>query len=553
MTPERIFAALMTGTMQVNAGGLTDAQKRTIAEYLSERKLVDRHEAEASAMSNSCQARSKINLKAPSWNGWGVDLVNSRYQPARAAGLSVKQASRLKLKWAFGLPGATSVYCQPALVGERVYVAADTGYLYALNAGTGCVHWSYQALAGVHTSVTVAAAPNRPGRYNVYFGDMRANIYAVDADSGELVWTVRVEEHALAGITGSPTLNDNVLYVPVSSREESSAGNLAYPCCTFRGSLVALDTTSGRQSWKTYTISDVPKPTRRNSRGTQQWGPAGAAIWSSPTMDERRGLVYVATGNSYTQPAARTTDAVIAFDMKTGAIVWSAQATESDSWIVGCGPTPVQRAAGAPAGNKSENCPDDLGPDHDFAASPMLVRARNREMLVTGQKSGMIAALDPGNGGALLWQISAATRPVGPLGEIVWGGATDGTRAYYGLNAGSVIAVTLATGRQQWRRDFTPADKDHTGNNSAITLAGPVVLSGGWDGVVRALNAKTGAVLWAFSTAVDFSSVNGVAAKGGSIGGPGPVVVNGTVYVNSGYIGVQRGLPGNVLLAFSPE
>jgi polyvinyl alcohol dehydrogenase (cytochrome) len=183
----------------------------------------------------------------------------------------------------------------------------------------------------------------------------------------------------------------------------------------------------------------------------------------------------------------------------------------------------------------------------------MLVRAGTREMLVTGQKSGMIAARDPAKKGALLWQTSAATKPVGPLGEIVWGGANDGTRAYYGLNAGSVIAVTMATGNAQWRRDFTPADKDHTGNNSAITVAGSVVLSGGWDGVVRALNAATGEVLWEFGTARDFTSVNGVAAKGGSIGGPGPVVANGIVYVNSGYIGVQRGIPGNVLLAFAPE
>jgi polyvinyl alcohol dehydrogenase (cytochrome) len=183
----------------------------------------------------------------------------------------------------------------------------------------------------------------------------------------------------------------------------------------------------------------------------------------------------------------------------------------------------------------------------------MLVRAGGREMLVTGQKSGMIAARDPQRQGALLWQINAANRPIGPQGEIVWGGANDGTRAYYGLNGGAVVSVQLTTGGQAWMRPFQPADPQRSGNNSAITVAGPVVLIGGWDGVVHALNSSTGAVLWEFNTQRDFQTVNGVAARGGSIGGPGPVVAGGTVFVNSGYIGVQRGAPGNVLLAFTAE
>jgi polyvinyl alcohol dehydrogenase (cytochrome) len=183
----------------------------------------------------------------------------------------------------------------------------------------------------------------------------------------------------------------------------------------------------------------------------------------------------------------------------------------------------------------------------------MLIRSGGREMLVTGQKNGMIAARDPEKKGALLWQISAATKAVGPTGEIVWGGATDGTQAYYGLNAGAVVAVQLSSGARKWLKPFDPADTDHPGNNSAITVAGPVVLSGGWDGIVHALNASTGAVLWEFNTASDFQTVNAVSARGGSIGGPGPTVAGGRVFVSSGYIGVQRGIPGNVLLAFGVD
>ena len=92
--------------------------------------------------------------------------------------------------------------------------------------------------------------------------------------------------------------------------EESGAASLNYPCCTFRGSLMALDADTGRQIWKTYTISEAPKPTRKNSRGVQQWAPAGAAIWGAPTIDVERRAIYVTTGNAYTAPAAVTADAV---------------------------------------------------------------------------------------------------------------------------------------------------------------------------------------------------------------------------------------------------
>jgi polyvinyl alcohol dehydrogenase (cytochrome) len=557
MTPDRIYTALTSGLMSAQGADLNDAEKRAIAEYLSERRLVDVTAAAASAMPNRCSVMRPLDVSTASWNGWGVDLANSRFQPMPAAALTPGQVPQLKLKWAFGFPGAVASYGQPTPVGDRLFVGVDTGYVYALNTATGCVHWSFQALAGVRTAVSVGPVPGREGRFAAYFGDMRANVYAVDADTGEQLWTVRVDDHPLARITGTPKLHGGRLYVPVSSFEEGSAGTLSYQCCTFRGSLVALDIATGRQVWKTYTIADAARPTRKNSKGTQLWGPAGGAIWSSPTIDERRGLIYVASGNSYTAPAARTTDAVIAFEMATGKIAWSAQATESDAWIAGCGPTPALQSAqppGTPGAARSENCPDDLGPDYDFATAPLLVSLRGgRQILVTAQKSGMVAARDPAERGALLWQTSTATRPVGPTGEIVWGGATDGVRAYYGLNSSAAVAVQLSTGAQQWRTQFTPADVDHPGNNSAVSLVPGVLFSGGWDGIVRALSADTGAVLWEFNTAREFPTVNGVTAKGGSIGGPGPTIARGMVFVSSGYVGVQRGLPGNVLLAFGVE
>ena len=555
MAPARIYTALTTGIMAPQATALSDAEKRAIAEYLGEGKIVSAEVADASRMANRCTTGQVLRnpSEMPSWNGWGVDAVNSRFQPAAA--IAADQVPRLKLKWAFGFPGATAAYGQPTVVSGRVFVGSDTGYVYALDAATGCVHWSFQAQAGVRSAVSIGPMVGQSGRYTAYFGDMRANVYAVDATTGESIWRVTVEDHGLARITGSPKLHENRLYVPVSSWEEPSASSPTYPCCTFRGSLVALDIATGSQVWKTYTIAEAPKPTRKNSTGTQQWAPAGGAIWSSPTIDAKRNLLYVTTGNSYTAPAAPTTNALMALDMTTGGIRWFQQATTDDAWISGCGPTPGQIQNGAqPATSVSDNCPDDLGPDYDFAASAILRTLPNgREILVAGQKSGVVGARDPERQGALMWNTDVTIRPPGPQGEIVWGGAADNENAYFGLDSGAVVALQLTGGTRRWRTALEPSSNQHRSNSAAVTAIPGVVFSGGWDGTMRAFASATGNLLWSFNTVRDFETVNRVEARGGSIGGPGPTVAGGMLFVTSGYIGVQRGIPGNVILAFSVE
>jgi polyvinyl alcohol dehydrogenase (cytochrome) len=455
----------------------------------------------------------------------------------------------LKLKWAFGVPDATEMYSQPTVVSGRIFIGGDSGYVYSLDASTGCVYWSFLATAGVRTAPTIGALKTRGAvKYAVYFGDQRANAYAVDAATGELLWKQRVEDHPLSRIVGAPKLYKGKLYVPVSSGEEGISANSAYPCCTFRGSVVALDAETGKQIWKTYSVPDAPKPTKKNSAGMQLSAPAGAAIWNSPTIDAKRNALYVGTGDSYTEPAAKNSDAILAMDLDTGKMLWSFQDIKNDSWAVGCDGKHVVG-----------NCPEELGPDYDFSVSPMLRTLPNgREFLVVTGKSGYVLALDPDKKGAVLWKTPLFEKPPLASGLIVFGGASDAQDAYFALNqVGGMAAVDMVTGERLWFTPLAPAEipgePPRPGQSAAVTAIPGVVFSGGWDGRLRAIAAGKGNVIWEFNTVRDYSTVNGVPGKGGSMGAPGPTVVGGILYVTSGYVGVSNGLPGNVLLAFSVE
>jgi polyvinyl alcohol dehydrogenase (cytochrome) len=558
LTPEAILDALTSGSMAPNAQSLSLEQKRTLAEYLAGRTLGSSKSGEASAMPNHCPgAPSSDPLKGASWNGWGVDLGNSRFQPAAAAGLTPDQVPKLKLKWAFGFPNATSMYGQPTVAGGRVYAGSDAGFVYALSAASGCVYWSFQAQAGVRTAISIG--PVQRGRYAAYFGDVKAKVYAVDAATGALLWTKRADSHPLARITGAPALHDGRLYVPVASLEELAGGNPAYECCTFRGSLIAYDASTGDQIWKTYTISEEPKRTRKTSRGTQLWGPAGAAIWSTPAIDLKRSLLYVATGDAYTAPAAETSDAVMAFEMKTGKVAWSKQLTSNDAFVVGaCGPN---------AQNRSETCPEEQGPDFDFGNAPILQTLGNgRDIIVIGQKSGIGWALDPAKQGAVLWQHRVGKGSA--LGGIEWGSAADGQVVYfpnadasYGPEqAGGLAAVKIESGERVW---FTrppavkcsgPRDPNCIqAQSAAVTVIPGIVFSASSNGILRAYATKDGSIVWEYNTSRDFTTVNKVPASGGAINGPGPTVAGGMLFVTSGYTALGGGKAGNVLLAFGAE
>jgi polyvinyl alcohol dehydrogenase (cytochrome) len=337
----------------------------------------------------------------------------------------------------------------------------------------------------------------------------------------------------------------------MSSYEEAQGANPDYECCTFRGSLTALDVKTGAVVWKTYTIAQEPKPRGKSSTGKQLWGPSGSAIWTAPTVDAKRKLIYAATGNTYSDPDQPSSDAVIAFDMATGKIRWMKQATPKDTFIIGCRP-----------GSTNPNCPAESGPDHDFGNSPILTTFAGRDLIVIGQKSGVGYAMDPDKKGEIVWQYRAGEG--GALGGIEWGSAVDGENAYFPVSditrpkPGGMHAVSLKTGQRVW---YTPPPPPACGapgrgcnaaQSAAITVIPGVVFSGSNDGALRAYATKDGAILWTFDTNREFPTVNGVPARGASMQGPGPAIAGGMLYVCSGY-GAFGGRPGNVLLAFGVE
>ena len=477
----------------------------------------------------------------PQWNGWGAGVANTRFQPAEHARLEAADVPRLQLKWAFGYARSTAAQTQPAVVGGRLFVASERGVVYALDAKTGCTHWTYEAQSGVRSAMTVGRLAD--GRHALFFGDFGANVYALDPATGAELWQRDVEDHAGARITGAPVFHEGRLFVPVSSLEELLAADPRYPCCTFRGSIVALDATTGDVAWKSYTIPEAPSPRGRNPDGAVLMGPSGAAVWSAPTVDAGRRLVYAATGNAYTAPAAGTSDAIVAFDLDTGALRWTNQLTPDDAFILNCeGDNP--------------NCPEDDGPDFDFGSSPVLVTMTDgRDLLVIGQKSGVGYGLDPDRDGAIVWQYRVGAGSA--LGGIEWGFAVDGEKAYFANSdyltpePGGLAAVRLRTGELVWYAEpHAPVCEGCSpALLAAVTAIPGVVFSGAYDGSFRAYSTEDGSLLWEHDTNGNYDTVNGVPARGGSLNGPGPVVVDGMVYVNSGYAAFG-GRPGNVLLAF---
>jgi polyvinyl alcohol dehydrogenase (cytochrome) len=556
-TPEEILTRLAPASANPHVKGMTDVETRLLAVYVGGRPFGADAAGPAAGMMNRCPNQTTNNpFRGSAWNGWGVDPTNSRFQPE--PGLSADQVPHLKLKWAFGFPEGKSAYGQPTVMGDNVYVGADTGFVYSLDAGTGCVHWSFRAMAGVRTAISLGRG-RVAGSYLAYFGDVKGNVYAVDAQTGAQVWTERADKHPIARITGSPTLAEGRLYVPLASLEESSGGNPKYPCCTFRGGVVAYDAITGKQIWKAYTVKEEPRPLKKTSLGTQLWGPAGAGVWSSPTVDLKRRKVYLSTGNSYTNPAVPGSDAVMSFHLDSGKLDWTKQLLEKDAFVRDCPPPPSARP-------RSETCPEEMGPDMDFGNAPILrTLPDGRGLIVIGQKNGFFWGLDPDKKGEVVWKERLGPGSLGGP-TLQWGSAADNQMAYapiadarLGAEAGGIVALKLATGERAWRGRPPAPDCDPTKPNCSIAQMAPstvipgVVFGGNMRGTIIAFSTADGKVIWQYDTAKEFSTVNGVRANGGTMNGSGAVVAGGMLFVPSGYADLGRGAQGNVLLAFGLE
>jgi polyvinyl alcohol dehydrogenase (cytochrome) len=542
MTKTAIMAALESGRMKWEGRLLTSAKRNAIADFLAAPTTA----ASGFPTGAFCARDLDPPPNPPVWAGWGADARNSRSQPESAAGLSRDQVKNLKLKWVFGFPGAVATFGQPTSFAARIFVGSEDGTVYALDAATGCMWWTFKASATVKTAVSI-------GNHGAtaFFGDTNGTVYGVKVEDGTAVWQTHADPHPTARITGSPLLVGKRLYVPVSSGEEGAAANASYPCCTFRGSVVALDTATGKQVWQTYTIPQSPQPTGKSAHGVQHWGPSGAPIWSTPTADLKRRLIYITTGNDYSSPFTDVSDAVIALDIRTGKRKWSRQLTPRDVWNSGC------------VAETKDNCPPQHGDDYDFGGAPILQSLPGgRDILLLAQKSGMVYALDPDDHGRLLWKSRIGHG--GPLGGIEWGGAADDHTAYFPLSdfdfdhpigGGGLFALSLRTGHQVWHvPPEKPACAERSGCSAAQmappTLIPGVIFAGSLDGHLRAYDIRNGSVLWDFNTAQEFRTTDGVPAHGGSLNGSGPTIVDGWIFVNSGY---TNAMEGNILLAFSTQ
>ncbi len=495
---------------------------------------------------------TSLSAAYPSWSGWSTDEQNWRLQSARDAILSAADIPNLKLKWAFGIPNVRIVRSQPAAYRGHVFVGGNDGTLYALSGLTGCTYWATKAGSPIRSGIVIGRLGI--GEF-VFFGDAAGNVYALDYGDGRVLWSTRVDDHPNATITGTPTFYYGRLYVPVSSGEEGARRRAEYECCTFRGSVVALDAATGKRIWQSYMDPHPPAVVGKTPEGRNIYAPSGMAVWSAPTIDAAKNRLYVGTGDNYSEPDTKTSDAVVALDLKTGAMLWSVQFDKDDVYKIDCGDPP------------REGCAPPTNPEFDLGASPILVDlGHSKRALILGQKSGLVYAVDPDGNGKLLWHARAGVG--GLLGGVRWGPATDGTNVYVAVSdlafqgrgpdptkGGGITAYRVTDGAQIWktpppgcgdRRPCSPAQ------SQAVTAIPGAVFSGSIDGHLRAYATTDGKIIWDFDTARDFDTVNKVAAHGGSLDVGGPIVAGGMVFVVSGYAGFGA-MPGNVLLAFAAK
>ncbi|HEX4136128.1 MAG TPA: PQQ-binding-like beta-propeller repeat protein [Bryobacteraceae bacterium] len=540
------------GIMATVAGPMRRDERDAVADWLGVAGANPTPPAKA-----FCADRSVKITTMSGWNGWSASPGNTRYQPAGDAGLTVDGVKRLKLKWAYGYDGDAVAFSQPTVLGHEVFMGSASGLVQALSLDTGCVKWVFQSTGPVRSAIV--AVPSG-AKHTLLFGDQVGWFYALDAETGRQLWKKRPDPHESVRLTGAPTVYQGTVYVPVSSWEENRPLSPEYPCCTFRGSIVAYRISDGSQLWKTYTIPDKPHMIGKNNAGIEEWGPSGGSVWGSPTLDAKRGILYATTGDNFSSPPTPMSDSVLALDLKSGRILWAKQTTPGDIWTSGCG------ARG--------DCP---GPDFDFGSSVLLEKLPNgRDILLASQKSGVVYGLDPERKGELLWQIRVGKGGIN--GGVQWGMASDGQNVYAATSdlvrggsnpdktdprplpldstaGGGLTAIRITTGEKVWFTPPTPCGPRpgcSPAQSGAVSAIPGVVFSGSLDGHLRAYTAEEGKVVWDFDTVRDYETVNGVKAHGGAINGPGAVVVGGMVLINSGY-GRNSGLAGNVLLAFAPE
>ena len=553
LTSQAILGILENGVMRKQAAAMSHGDRVVLAQWLGRKTsaMID-----PDHLTNPCPKNGVTGLDTmAAWTSWGGGVANRRFQSGGAAQLTANDTTKLSLKWAFAVPNATSMRSQPVVYNGRIVVAGGN-LLYSLDAQSGCAYWAAELPVGARSGITIGAAG---GKELIFFGDHAGGVQAFDFDTGKAVWQSKMDDHFTAMVTGTPVYYDEKLYVPMASYEEGAAVAQDYVCCTFRGSVMAIDAATGGVLWKTYTVQEPDAVTHVNNRGAKSTGPSGAGVWSAPTIDEEKKLLYVTTGDNYSDPVTDKSDGLIALRMDTGAIEWWKQFRSGDAFNNAC------------MDDENKNCPDAKGPDFDFGSSAIMVGLSNgKRALILTQKSGAVYAVDPDRQGDEIWH--AQIGKGGVLGGIEWGAAADGGRVYAAISdeaflesgkendldpntGGGMFALALDDGEKTWETPAKPCDAHRPcspAQQAAISVIPGVVFSGSMDGHLRAYGTDDGEVLWDYDTARDYTTVNGVEGRGGSLDVAGPVIAGGMVFAISGYD--QAGAaPGNVLLAFAAD
>lgn len=507
-----------------------------------------------------CAADSRsVDLEqALSFTFTGADGNNPRYLDAAQAGLTTADMPKLELAWAIAFPETSSLRSAPVIIGSTMfYAASDSGRVFALDTNSGCAKWVYNAGTRLRSSIAYDVIDDLG---TLVFSDGRGMIHSINAENGEPIWVASGQASNNQGmLTGTPVIFEDKIIVPVSGSGVITGGNPTYECCENHGAVTALNVRTGEKLWEYHTMPAAQYTGAVSSTGVKQRGPSGAPIWTTPTIDVERGQIYVTTGENTSHPTTGTSDSVIALDLETGEEIWVFQALENDMWNFGC-------SAGGP------NCivlADTNSVDFDFGGPAILVESGDRELLIAGQKSGDLWALDPETG-ELVWNQRVGEGTA--LGGNHWGIATDSERAFMTINdpgtraenaRPGIYTYFVGTGEPSWSYEVQPSCGEERSDRlrrceslygfSATPLSvDGAVITAGLDGRLFVFNSDTGEILFEYDTAKDFETVNGVEGYGGSIDSHSIAAGSGMVFVGSGY-GSFSQVAGNVLLAFKPS
>lgn len=485
--------------------------------------------------------------------GWGIDERNTRYQPNSE--IRAGNVDELQLQWVYGLADSTP-RSYPAVTEDTIFVGDSNRGVVALDRRTGCERWLFEQQGEISSAILRGRIGDRE---ILVFNDRTQGVFAIDAKDGALIWHTEIDDEPIPWYSGTPLVTETAVYVPISSLEVALAANPLFGCCTSSGGMAALDIATGKKRWYLPTIEAPAQETGSHWGFVQKYGPSGAPVWAAPSFDAETGLLFFGTGQNYSHPTTDTSDALFAVQVSTGEVQWVQQYTANDAYTAACN----IKALNHP------NCPEPSGPDVDFGAATLLLKAPSgRKLLVAGQKSADIHALDPATN-TRVWTTNLGRG--GIIGGVHWGLAANESmglvfapisdKAIAGFPSPGdpkpgLYALEIETGAQRWsytRPSRCEEEPCVYGLSAALLASNDLVLSASMDGYIEAFAAASGERLWSYDAWRDYDSVNGVPTSGGAFDAHGPMIAGDQLIITSGYgyVGRQRG--GNALLVFALE